>query len=233
MPFNGFPVEGLTFLRGLAKNNTREWFQERKAIFEGSVKAPMVELVNVLNGELARVAPEYVTDPQKAIYRIYRDVRFSDDKSPYKTHIAAVWTRRGLIKHASAGLYMSVSPKEIAAAGGIYMPGPEQLLAIRTHLASRHAEFRRLAQDRKLRALMGEMHDHKLARVPKGFPADHPAADLLREKRWLFYVQLDAKLAAGASLAAEIGKRFRALVPFLTFLNAPLISQRKKPAVGL
>src|SRR4051794_2248071 len=103
--FTGFPPEAITFFRRLKKNNTREWFQPRKEIYEEQVKAPMLELVTVLMQRLADFAPDYVADPKKAIYRIYRDTRFSKDKTPYKTHIAAVFTPRSLEKHSGAGFY--------------------------------------------------------------------------------------------------------------------------------
>ena len=85
----------IQFFRGLKRNNRREWFQPRKHLFEQHVKAPMLELVAALNTQLASFAPEYVTDPTKAIFRIYRDTRFSSDKTPYKTHVAASFSRLG------------------------------------------------------------------------------------------------------------------------------------------
>jgi uncharacterized protein (TIGR02453 family) len=225
--FAGFPAEALAFFRGLEKRNTREWFQPRKSVYEEMVRAPMTALVEEVNRELVRAgAPEYVTGPAKAIYRIYRDTRFSADKTPYKTHIAAVFPRRGLEKHAGAGLYFSVSHKEIEVAGGVYMPGPEQLLAIRTYLAEKHEEFRRVIANKTLRALMGELYGASLSRVPKGFPADHPAADLIKRKQWLFYVLLDPGLAATPELVQEIAKRFRVMIPFVELLNAPLVARR-------
>jgi len=93
--FPGFPPEGLAFFAGLQRNNRREWFQPRKAIFEETLKQPMREFVDSLNSAMTRFAPEYATDPEKAIYRIYRDTRFSKDKTPYKTHIGALLLRRG------------------------------------------------------------------------------------------------------------------------------------------
>src|SRR6516225_7489770 len=100
--FPGFPQEAITFYKGLTRNNTREWFQPRKHIFDEKVKAPMVELVGQLNQAMMQFAPQYVTDPAKAIYRIYRDTRFSPDKTPYKTQIAASFSRHGMEKHGAA-----------------------------------------------------------------------------------------------------------------------------------
>ena len=107
--FPGFSPEALKFLRGLERNNRREWFQPRKETFETLVKAPMTQLVEAVNAELLRFAPDHITDPKKSVYRIYRDTRFSADKTPYKTHIAAIFPPRGLEKHASAGFYFHVS----------------------------------------------------------------------------------------------------------------------------
>lgn len=226
--FPGFPAAGMQFLSALARTNRREWFQPRKHIYEEQVKAPMAELVTALNSEMMRFAPDYVNEPAKAIYRIYRDTRFSKDKTPYKTHIAAIFPRRGLEKHGGGGLYFSVSAKEIEVAGGVYMPGPETLLAIRTHMAEHHEEFRKIIRARKLRTLMGEMHGEQLSRVPKGFPTIHAAADLLRYKQWLVYVMLDPKLATTPKLLPEVQQRFEAMMPFVDFLNRPLVQERKR-----
>src|ERR1700681_2927743 len=114
--FGGFPQAGMQVFRGLKRNNRREWFQPRKHVYDEQLKAPMVDLVTAVTAEMMRFAPDYVADPAKALYRIYRDTRFSKDKTPYKTHIAAIFPRRGLAKHGGAGLYFSVSPDEIEVA---------------------------------------------------------------------------------------------------------------------
>jgi len=230
--FTGFPAEGMKFFRSLARNNRREWFQPRKHIHDEQVKGPMMDLVTALNSEMVRFAPNYVAEPAKAIYRLYRDTRFSKDKTPYKTHIAAIFPRRGLVKHEGAGFYFSVSAKEIEVAGGVYMPGPDALLAIRTHLAERHEEFNRIVASRKLRALMGDLQGTQLSRVPKGFRCDHPAADLLRHKQWLFFATLDPALATTPKLLGEIRNRFEAMMPFLDLLNEPLVRAAKRPKIG-
>jgi uncharacterized protein (TIGR02453 family) len=225
--FPGFPKEGLDFFRSLSRNNRREWFQPRKHIFETHLKQPMRELVIEVNREMSRFAPEYITDPDKAIYRIYRDTRFSKDKTPYKDHIAASFHRRSAGAHSEAGFYFAVSHKEVAVGGGVYMPPPETLQAIRAHVAGNHAEFRKLIRGRALRELLGEMQGSQLSRVPKGFTTDHPAADLVRYKQFLFYIELPPELAPTKELQGEIVRRFRAITPFLRFLNAPFRQERK------
>ncbi|HVN03164.1 MAG TPA: DUF2461 domain-containing protein [Bryobacteraceae bacterium] len=227
--FPGFPAEAITFYRGLARHNTREWFQPRKQIYEEKVKAPMLELVAQLNQAMMHFAPDYVTDPGKAVYRIYRDTRFSPDKTPYKTHIAASFARRGLEKHGGAGYYFSVSHAEVEVGGGIYMPPAPALLAVRTHIARHHAEFRRITASSTVQRLLGPLQGEQLSRVPKGFCAEHPAADLVRFKQFLLFTTLDATLITTPRLHVELEKRFRALAPFLEFLNVPLTGKRRAP----
>jgi uncharacterized protein (TIGR02453 family) len=217
--FPGFPPEALQFFRGLARNNNRDWFLPRKPVFEEKVKQPMRELVDALNLALRDFAPEYITSAEKAIFRIYRDVRFSENKKPYKEHIAASLRPPGAAAHGHAGYYFAISHKEVAIGGGVYMPDPQQLLAIRQRIAERHEEFRRILATAPLRKFFGELKGDQLSRIPKGFPATHPAADLLRFKSYFVYVELAPDLATSPQLYKEIVDRFRAMVPFLQFLT--------------
>jgi len=226
-PFPGFPPEAITFYRGLTRHNTREWFQPRKQVYEEKVKAPMAELVTELDRAMMEYAPEYVTDAAKAIFRIYRDTRFSADKTPYKTQAAAWFGRRSLAKRG-AGYYFAVSHTGVHVGGGIYNPSPEELLAMRTHIAARHAEFRRIVGASAVKRQFGAMQGEQLTRVPKGFCAEDPAADLLRFKQYLLFASLDAALVTTPKLFGEIEKRFRAMTPFIEFLNAPLVAQAKR-----
>src|SRR4051794_30819468 len=184
--FTGFPPQGLSFFRQLARNNRRDWFQPRKALYDEHVRGPMLELVERVNDDLRSFAADHVTEPAKAVYRIYRDTRFSKDKTPYKTHIAAIFPRPGLPRHAGAGFYFSVSHTGVEVAGGMYMPGPEELTAVRQALVREDKSFRRLVAAPALRRLLGELQGTSLARVPRGYDPEHPAADLLRRKQFFF-----------------------------------------------
>lgn len=217
----------MEFFRGLARHNTRQWFQPRKELFEEKVKQPMRELVEAVNADLLRFAPEHATDPEKAIYRFYRDTRFSKDKTPYKDRIAASFARRGLVRHQGASYYFSVNEKEVAIGGGMYMPMPETLLAVRNHIAEHHAELRGIVAARAATRLYGELQGEELARVPKGFACAHPAADLLKKKQFLFYVELEPRLALSSELVRAIRKHFQALAPLVEFLNAGLLGETR------
>jgi uncharacterized protein (TIGR02453 family) len=223
--FPGFPQAGIDFFRKLQRNNRREWFQPRKAIFEETLKLPMRDLVSAINDAMKSFAPEYVTDPDKAIYRIYRDTRFSKDKTPYKDHIAASFRRNDAT--CGAGFYFSVSHKGVEIGGGIYMPAPETLLAIRHHLAGNPQAFRKIVAKPTVQKLFHGLQGEQLTRVPKGFDREHPAADLLVYKQFLLFVELAPELATTADLYPEVVRHFRAMAPFLEYLNAPLVRKRK------
>jgi uncharacterized protein (TIGR02453 family) len=232
--FPGFPAAGMTFLKQLKKNNDREWFTPRKQTFLESVQEPMYSLVEAINQEMASFAPEHLTEPKKAVYRIYRDTRFSKDKTPYKTHIAANFFRRGSEKHAAAGYYCSVSPEQIEIAAGVYMPGPAELLAIRKHLSANLAEFERLLAAKGLEKLVGPLQGDSLTRPPKGFSAEDPAIDWIRRKQWYFYdTRLDPALAVTPKLAGEIVRRFATMAPVVDYFNRALAGKRRKPEILL
>ena len=230
--FPGFPPEALEFFRGLRKNNNRDWFQPRKALYEEQVRGPMRELVEALNRDLSKFAPEYVTDPEKAVFRIYRDTRFSPDKTPYKDHVAASFRPRSASAHGHGGFYVAVSDQEVAIGGGVYAPDPTTLLAVRQHVGAKHEEFRKIVSAAAVRKLLGEVQGEKLTRVPKGFPADHPAADLLRFKSYVLYVTLPPELAVTREFYGEVSRRFRAIAPFVHFLTASRAKKRPQRVVG-
>ncbi len=217
--FSGYPKEGMTFLRQLAKNNTRDWFKKNKSTYDNSVKAPTAALVEALNAKLDTFAPDYAADPKKAIFRQHRDTRFSKDKTPYKTHVAAVFPCLGRPKNECAGFYFSVSPKQVDVLGGVHMAGPDQLKALREHLAEDHKAFRKLIGARGVRNAMGEMQGEQLKRVPRGYDAEHPAGDLLRYKQLFFHTTLKPAVATTPELFKEMTKRFRAMTPFVTYLD--------------
>src|SRR6185503_3909232 len=136
-----FPKEGLQFLRSLKRNNNREWFQEHKSIYETRVKQPLEGLIDALASDFERFAPEMIASSKVSAYRIYRDTRFSKDKSPYKTHVAAVFPRSGLGKHEGAGFYIHISPSELLVGGDLYMPQREDLIAVSQKIAGDEASL--------------------------------------------------------------------------------------------
>jgi uncharacterized protein (TIGR02453 family) len=231
-----FREAGLRFLRSLRRNNRREWFEAHRQDFDRELKQPMLALIETVNSAMEDFAPAHVRPPQKCMMRIYRDIRFSSDKRPYKSHISAWWSRAGLEKTSGGGYYMHISPDEVLIAAGVYMPEREQLLAIRNYLAIHHAEVRRLLTDRKLRRAMESLSCMPLTRAPKGFPKDHPAMDLLLCRQWGVEATLASKAVLEKNFAAEVIRYFRLAAPLVNALNTPLLAgveKKRRPLFGL
>lgn len=231
-----FTQDALDFLRRLKRNNRREWFQARRDVYERELKQPMLALIERVTRGMEDYAPDHLRPPQKCLLRIYRDTRFSADKTPYKTNIAAWWTRNGLEKTSGGGYYLQVRAEELVLAAGVYMPPKEQLFAIRTHLLEHSAEFQHLFENKKLRAKMTAHDPQSLTRPPKGFPADHRAIEWIKWRQWGVIAELPASEALNPGLPALVEKYFRLAAPLVDFLNQPLLrvaSQKKRPMFAL
>jgi uncharacterized protein (TIGR02453 family) len=231
-----FRPEALTFLRNLARHNDRAWFQPRKPQFEAELREPMLAIVRKITGAMMDFAPSHVRPAEKSLFRIYRDTRFSNDKRPYKTHVAAWWTHTGLDKTSGAGYYFHVSAKEVIIAAGAYMPEKEQLAAIRHWLLDHHAEFRKLLQSAKVRKHFSEFEGNALTRPPKGFPSDHLGMDLIRCRQWGLAAELPAKAALEKDIASLVIRYFKIAAPVVNALNTPIAASlhpKKKVLFGL
>lgn len=188
----------------------------------------MLALVDEITHSMLDYAPEHMRPAHKSIMRIYRDIRFSPDKRPYKTHLSAWWSRRGMEKTSGGGFYLQIGPKDCFVAAGVYMPERDQLLALRRWMAQNHrsynAQLANLLRPRSARTPPFERIDPEaLSRMPKGFPSDHPADDLLRAKNWGVRASLPAALALEPVLAAEIITRFRLMAPLVETLNRAIL----------
>jgi uncharacterized protein (TIGR02453 family) len=226
-----FKPEALKFLRGLARNNDREWFQPRKAVFEAELKEPMLAIVRKITDAMLDFAPNHVRPAEKSLFRIYRDTRFSNDKRPYKTHIAAWWSHQGLEKTSGAGYYFHVSAKEVVIAAGAYMPEKDQLAAIRHWLLDNHEELRKLLAKPAVRKAYTEFDGNALTRPPKGFPADHPAMDLIKCRQWGLAATLPAETALDKNIAATVIRYFKLAAPAVDALNTPIAATQPKKKV--
>jgi uncharacterized protein (TIGR02453 family) len=218
-----FPAETLRFLRALKRNNRREWFNDHRGDYEAYVRQPMTAIVERLAVDLRAFAPELVASPKVSMYRIYRDTRFSDDKKPYKTHIAAVFPTRGLPKHEGAGMYFHVSPEELWIGGGMYMPQPPQLVAVRGHIAGHFKQLRAIVESPGFRKHVGSLEGDTLKRVPRGFPKDHPAAEYLKFRQFVAGAAFPPALATKPAFYKTLLTVFREITPLTRFLNTPLL----------
>jgi len=228
--------EALAFLRNLARNNDREWFNPRKAVFEAELKEPMLAIIRKVTDAMMDFAPAFVRPAEKCLFRIYRDTRFSANKLPYKTHVAAWWSHQGLEKTSGAGYYFHVSAKEVIIAAGAYMPEKDQLAQIRHWLLDHHAEFKKLLHKPSVRKAFTEFEGNALTRPPKGFPAEHPGMDLIRCRQWGLAATLPTGEALKANFAATLIRYFKIAAPVVDALNNPISAAqapRKKVLFGL
>jgi uncharacterized protein (TIGR02453 family) len=217
-----FTQETLRFLRALKRNNDREWFRTRKDDYERHVRAPMIGVIEQLARDFTRIAPELVAAPKASLYRIYRDTRFSEDKTPLKTNAAAVFPWKGLARHEGAGLYFEVAPGWVWIGGGMYAPQAPQLVKVRQHIVETWPDIRTLTRARVFVSRVGALHGDRLSRVPRGFPADHPSVEFLKHRQFLASREFPADFAVSDDFYSTLLATFAAIVPLVRFLNAPL-----------
>lgn len=214
-------MEALRFLRKLKKNNNKVWFDENRTLYEGSkkeIEQLVMDLVESFGKTDATIA--HLT-PRDCLFRINRDVRFSKDKSPYKTNFGIAITSGGK-KSPLAGYYLHIEPGASFVGGGLWMPQPPVLAAVRQEIDYNFNELQKLLKSASFRKQYGELYkgdDVSLSRVPKGYEADNPAAEFLKLKSFLAMKQLDDAEVASGKLVKTSVEAFKALKPLVDFLN--------------
>jgi len=223
--FEGFPKDFFAFFRELKAHNERPWFEANKERFRNSVQAPMSGFIAAMAPRLSKVSKRFTADPRPnggSMFRIYRDVRFSKDKRPYKEH-AACHFRHSLGKDVHApGFYMHFAPGEVFFGGGLWMPPPESLTKIRDAIAAKPAAWKKVVEERNFRAEFGGVRGEALTRPPRGYDPEHPYIDDIKRKSFYAMHEADQKLAASPALVDGVAESFTALSPLMKFLCASL-----------
>ena len=210
------PAEAFAFLADLARNNDRAWFTPRKLEYEASVLAPMRAMAAALATSLAARDVPLTCDPLKAVFRVHRDVRFSRDKSPYKTHAGAVLSRGGG-KSTNGVLYLHVQPGGSFAACGFYQPSPADLSALRTAMVARPERLAKLLEALHAAGLDLSRTD-ALTRAPRGFEqVAEPIASVLRLRHLIVSRTLSEADLAEAAVVDTITEFVLACRPLLAF----------------
>lgn len=214
-------LQVIQFLQDLSENNNREWFQKNKKRYDES-KEKILFLTEVLINELRKFDSEIpALDPKDCMFRIFRDVRFSNDKSPYKTNFGSFIAKGGR-KSINAGYYFHIEPNGSFVGGGIYMPANEPLKAVREYIAENGEEFSSIINDANFKKFYPEMLDDKLKTSPKGFSSDHEFIELLRYKSFAFSNKVDKSQILADNYIEYLVESFKTLHPVNQFLNDAL-----------
>lgn len=218
MRFEGFQAEGLRFLADLAREQSRDWFTANRAVYDRALQGPLVDLVIDLTDELARRGVALKGDPKRSIFRIHRDVRFSKDKSPYKTNISAALTPDGG-KMAFGVLYLQIGAAGGFAACGFYQPDPSDLDALRQAVVNDPGAWGDVAGAMARNGLTLAADDAALKRVPRGFEGvDDPALqNLLKRRSWIVQMPLSTTLVGTPGLVGAIADFAAGAQPLLHF----------------
>ncbi|MFA6469061.1 MAG: DUF2461 domain-containing protein [Bacteroidota bacterium] len=222
-PFEGFPDESLLFLKRLKKNNNRDWFHSHKSEYEEYIKFPMQCFIASMQPHFVDFAPQFDIHPKRSMFRIYRDTRFSKDKTPYKTHMAAHFVLRGKPKgFEGSGYYLQIAPGEVFIGGGIYMPDNDQLKKIRKAIAERSKEFLAIINKPSFIKTFPVISGEKLIRPPKGFEPNHPMIEWLKMKQFFTGLDLKDDVCRKKEFSSLIAKYCKELAPLVDFLNSAM-----------
>jgi uncharacterized protein (TIGR02453 family) len=208
----------LQFLQELSENNNRDWFNNNRKRYEES-REKILFLTDVFINEIRKFDPEIPPmNPKDCMFRIFRDVRFSNDKRPYKTNFGSFIARGGR-KSEKAGYYFHIEPTGSFVGGGIYMPQAGPLKAIRNHIEEHPEEFLAIINDPGFKTYFPEMMDHKLKTAPRGVDKDHPLIDLLRYKSFAFSSPIKKEILLDEKYVETAVNAFRELYKVNAFLN--------------
>ena len=210
------------FLSDLKRNNTREWFEKNKHRYEESV-AYFKEIVQAIIKELGSAEPEIgLLKPKDCIFRIYRDVRFSRDKTPYKLHFGAYFSAGGKAS-GQAGYYLHLEPEsESFLGGGLYHPDREKLAKVRQEIDYNASELASIVKAKNFRKIFGKIQGESLVRAPKGYAEDHPQIELLKLKDFFVIHPLTDKSINEKNFVKNVIRMYKTLKPFNDFLNVAI-----------
>ncbi|WP_350288567.1 DUF2461 domain-containing protein [uncultured Croceitalea sp.] len=207
--------EAFEFLKKLEKNNNREWFTENKNTF----KAHETDAKAFYNAVMENLNKHDQIEKLK-IFRIYRDVRFSKDKTPYKAHFAGSFSRMGLERRG--GYYLRIKPGETFLAAGFWEPNKEDLLRIRKELELDASEFRAVIDKKSFKSVWGELQGDAVKTAPKGFDKEHPDIDLLRHKQFIFVRNFTDKEVLAKDFIIQVDHSFKAIRPYFDLMSSIL-----------
>lgn len=220
--FPGFPKELFKFVSDLSRNNNREWFHANKPRYKQYVVEPMVEFISAMGERFDKMGIRYIADPRPhggSMFRIYRDTRFSNDKSPYKNHVACHFRHEAGKDAHAPGFYVHLEPKSVFFGGGVWMPPNPVLEKIRSTIVENPNAWKRVVTNASFKKRFGGIEGDKLKRPPRGYEKDHPFIEDLKRKSFFVLQHSTSKLAQTPQFIQEVDRAFRTASPMLKYIN--------------
>lgn len=211
------PKESFTFLKDLKQNNDRAWFQEHKPRYQSTRQALILVVDDVLD-QLREYDHIETPTGKAAMYRIYRDVRFSKDKTPYNVHWSALFKRATASRRGSYYLRIEPGGKSIVG-GGFWGPNPDDMRLIRSHLAQEPEALRKIISSPTFTKTFGELQGRQVKTAPRGYKRDHPAIDLLRYKQFFAARTFSDREVLSVSFVGEVIQTYQAIRPFFDYMS--------------
>jgi uncharacterized protein (TIGR02453 family) len=209
----------LTFLKDLAKHNDRDWFAQHKTRYTAAHEN-LIVFADALLTEMRKHDHIETPSGKASLMRIYRDTRFSKDKTPYRTYMGGGFTRA--TKKLRGGYYFQIGPGQSLAAGGFFSPNPADLLRIRQDMDYHYPDWQKLLKNKALAQTFGELKGNQLITAPQGFAKDHPAIALLRHKQFYFEKTFTDEEVLGDNFVQLLNQTFKNLRPYFDYMSEVL-----------
>lgn len=222
--FSGFPDDFFGFFSELRNNNNRDWFAANKARYYESVVGPMGDYITSMAPHLHDISRFFRADPRPhggSMFRIYRDTRFSADKTPYKTHAASHFRHRAGSSAHAPGFYMQIDPEQVSIGGGIWRPPAKQLGQIRSFIADNPVAWEQLTQSVAVKD-MGGIQGDALKRPPRGYDTGTRHIEDIKRKSFFLMENFEVELALGPQLVTESARVFRSVASLNNFVSDAL-----------
>jgi len=223
--FKGFPPGFFKFFREIAQNNNRAWFEENKPRYRAQVLEPLRDFVEAMGPRLQKISKHFIADPRAnggSIFRIYRDIRFSHDKRPYKEHASCQFRHRlGRDAHCP-GFYVHLAPDEVFFGGGIWMPPSDVLASIREAIRDKPKAWAKVLEDKRFRQMFDGISGGGLTRPPRGFSTDDPHIEDIKRKSFFALHGSKVRAAQSKNFLDDVEEAFAASTPMMTFLAKAL-----------
>lgn len=217
-----FTQDFIDFFDDLKKNNNRDWFNANKKRYEQSVKLPFENFIQDMIFKIQEDDENLIITPKEAIFRIYRDIRFSKDKTPYKTHASAVIVNGGRKNYTDPGVYIEISSDKLNFYSGIYQMSKEQVYKVREFIASNLKEFDKLINDKTFKKYFGKIEGEKNKRLPIEFKQVLQEQPLIANKQFYYFSEINVKKVLSKNLTDYLMEYYYAAKPINSFLYEAL-----------